>query len=183
MPRPQGVPSVAGTTNQLSTTTKGKEQVGLFRRNSRRWQPEVDYRAVPLTPQEVEVLVTGFTEDDRLTRRHRPDIGGGSGYCQNEAVGVMRDAALAASLGHDSVPYRVTSLHMLQYVTGALRNWAPQTRHTEAFALLELKLHALSAVAVRNNWRYELDHEARAIRWATPPALAMVKAIECGGGR
>jgi len=153
----------------------------VFRSRSRRWQLEIDRRAVPLTPQEVEVLVTGFAEKDRLTQRHRPDICGGSGYSRGQAVEVMRAAALAASLGHDSVPYMVTSLHMLEYVTGDLRRWAPQARHTESFALLELKLHALSAVAARNNWRYESDDEARAIRWVTPPAAAMAKAIEFGG--
>lgn len=60
--------------------------------------PARDRLAVPLTPQEVKVLVTALQEDDRLTRIHRPDISGGSGFARHEADAILRTAGIRASI-------------------------------------------------------------------------------------
>jgi hypothetical protein len=143
-----------------------------------------DRRAVPLTRSDLEALVTAYTEADRLAHAGRANLGnGGVGYARRQAAVVMRAAALAGALGHDTVPLPLRDVEMLEYVHATLRNHAPAARGTHDFGLLILRLQALSALCALNGWHYEPDHEAGTIRWVTPvPADGASRMLPGGKG-
>lgn len=141
-------------------------------------------RAVPLTPDDVTVLVTGYNEKARLLALHRPDIGGSDPVgARAFAASIMRAAGLAAHLGHETVPMAASSVYDLERTYHDLQKWAPHADNTAAFGLLEMKLQAFAAVASRNNWRYTFDHDAEAHRWVTPVKIdTMTRALQPGTG-
>jgi hypothetical protein len=141
---------------------------------SRRWHnpeiPESTRIAIPLSPAEVQILVTALQEDDRLTRVHRPDISGGSGFARSEAKAMMKRAGIAAALDHSVVPLLVNQLGMYEYVLGSLQQYAPNAETTVQFQALLTRCHFLAGVAkVRSGWRVRFDGPG--VRWdVTPPA-------------
>lgn len=126
-----------------------------------------DYLAVPLTPNEVALLVEVLNEDHRLTRLHRPDIGGGSSYALSEAQTVSRVAGVAAALGHPVVPLMVRQISMLDYTLATLQKWAPRAPLTRRFEVLLSRLHLLAGMAHVHGWRCRWGEGG--VRWHPHP--------------
>lgn len=118
--------------------------------------PHPDDWAVPLTPDDVDVLVTGLVEKDRLLRFHRPDIVVSPMFGHRaQAAAIGRSAVYAAHLGHETIPYPTTHLIELAYVLGDLHRWASSAAITDKFGNVELKLRSLEALARARKWRYQ----------------------------
>lgn len=130
--------------------------------------------AVPLTRTDVQLLLTGLTESDRLRGKllYTPRHG-------RSMAEIMRAAALAGALGHDTMPLPVSestwSLALdLNSVHGDLVKWAPDAPITTTFGLLVLKIEALSALSSRTGWTCTRDRDANAWCWTTPPTVDAV---------
>ena len=144
----------------------------------RKWHtpeiPESAYVAIPLTPAEVQVLVTALLEDDRLTRVHRSDIGG-SDFARDEAAAMMKRAGIAAALGHTVVPLLVSQLGMYEYVLAPLRDWAPNSQVTREFAAFLTRCHFLTGVAKVRGWKARFDGPG--VRWDGDPSPDFVNEL------
>lgn len=142
-------------------------------------RPEFNQLAVPMSAEDVRLLVRAYQEEDRLTRQKRPHL---SRRDQGRSVVVLKAAALAHALGHAAVPMPVAQLPMLKYVTMSLLDW--KSGMGDEFATFELKLNALSALSARNGWLYEYDGAARAWRWAASVAMdTLPPQLTAGPGR
>jgi hypothetical protein len=149
----------------------------------RRRREPVGYAAVPLTPDEAQLLVTALREEDRLSRIHFWTHDG-SAWSRSNAAAILRTAGIAAALGHPLVPVLAQDLHMYDdCVLTNLQRYAPHSRVTRDFEQLLGRMHALSGMARVHRWRMEWGAAGR--QWAGSPPFppdCERRALLPGGG-
>jgi hypothetical protein len=146
---------------------------------------EADILAVPLTPDETQLLVTALHEKDRLYRIHFWTHDG-CGWSRHEAAAILRMAGTAAALGHPVVPALVQDLRMYDdVVLTGLQQYAPDSQITRDFEQLLGRMHALSGMARVHRWRVEHGHAG--LQWAgsppSPPPDHGRRALPPGGAQ
>jgi hypothetical protein len=156
--------------------------MSIFKR-FRRWNgsESPEQFAIPLSPAEVQILVAGLQEDDRLTRVHRPDISGGSGFARSEADAMLRRAGAAAARGETMVPLLVSQLSMYEYVMMGLHRYAPKGEITAQFQAFLTRCQFMAGVAKVQGWTVTFDTTGP--RWGTLPTQEIVaKVLEITDG-
>jgi hypothetical protein len=129
-----------------------------------------DILAIPLTPAEVELLVTALREFDRLHRIHFWTHDG-SAWARSEAAGILRMAGTAAALGHPVVPALVQDLRMYDdCVLSGLQRYAADGQVSRDFGQLLCRMHALAGMARVRRWR--VKHGVAGLQWAAVPTAA-----------
>jgi hypothetical protein len=107
--------------------------------------------AVPLTMEEVQVLVAGLREDDRVMRENFW-AHSGSGWAVGEMTTVLTTMGLAAALGHQSVPYPVQALGIYEHVLAGMRQNRADKAIADALELLVAKMHVMTGMARQLGW-------------------------------
>jgi|ERR1035441_1188161 hypothetical protein len=132
--------------------------MGLFRRSRNVPAREPERQpAVPLTAAEMQVLLDGLRETDRVMREHFW-AGGGSGVAAGLAATLLRDAGLAAAQGHHVIPFPVRDLHWLENGRVLMEQNYGGQRIRARYAELLTAMQMLSGMARIDGWHVVQEH-------------------------
>jgi hypothetical protein len=132
---------------------------------------ERDILAIPLTSDEAQVLVTAMRAEERVMRNdfwaHS-----GSGWAVSMLSAVLRDAGIAAALGHPYIPVLAQEVAMLENSLVLMRmHGRPCPPIADSFEELLSKMHLLAGMASVKRWRVKWlgDGFAGGYSWVQVP--------------
>lgn len=143
-----------------------------MRRRKRRAAQELRrWLAVPLTSEEVTVLVTGLREANRVMRDVYWRSGGAPGAI-GHAETMLRSSGIAAAHGQWVTPALVRDLPGYETWLGQIQRYQGDARVAAGFEQLIGKMRDLSGRAAACNWYAEPYRVPNCLQWrGTAPAL------------
>lgn len=124
-------------------------------RRPRYEMPKVDNTAIPLTPDEVALLVEGLQRAHHLVKQARPG-NGISSTSSNLADTMLHRAGIAAAVGNSTVPMLCRSLSTLDYTISDLHQYDPGSALGRRFEDLVSKMKVLAGAARVHGWTAKL---------------------------
>lgn len=107
----------------------------------------LDRTAIPVTPEDLGVVITALHVEDRVVGTVET-----AGYSRGKAAILLERAGAAAALGHQTIPLLVSELYRLDLVLQSLQLFARTDPRTAEFVTVLARLTAQAGAARIHGW-------------------------------